>query len=356
MLRQSEVARDRGEIQASIDTALRARTLNRSTVKSVVLENDIANHLGESYRVASRLREADAAFRDTIAGLTVLGLDDTETAGGAYNNWGQVREALGRPIEAEAFVRRAIHIGSADGTGQGVRPILLNNLARVLRELERLDEAGPYAERAYAQGRASGDELAVSQSLLNRAGLYRERGDLARAAAALDELAPRLTRMLPPGHVAFAQLAMEQGLQARARGDLRAAAAFHDRAVAIAEASAQSVQYVPSNLVRRADLRLALHQADAAREDLERAIVMERHRLGDDGKAGAGMGTEIRADQASSRLGRAYLLLGQALAAQGHAAEAATAFNTAAAHLTSTVGADHPHTRLARQLASASRP
>jgi hypothetical protein len=83
---------------------------------------------------------------------------------------------------------------------------------------------------------------------------------------------------------------------------------------------------------------------------------MERRRLGDDGKASTGMGAEIRADQASSRLGRAYLLLGQALAAQGHAAEAAAAFNTAAAHLTPTVGADHPHTRLARQLASAARP
>ena len=95
MLRQSEVARDRGETQASIDTALRARALNRSTVKSVVLEYDIASHLGESYRTAGRLREADAAFRDTTAGLTVLGLDETATAGTAYNNWGLVREMLG---------------------------------------------------------------------------------------------------------------------------------------------------------------------------------------------------------------------------------------------------------------------
>jgi tetratricopeptide (TPR) repeat protein len=298
------------------------------------------------------MREAEAAFRDTLAGLTVLGLDETESAGTHYNNWGLVLETLGRPIEAERLVRRAIHIGSTDSTAGSGRPLLVNNLARLLRELDRLDEASTYAERAYTRARATGDELAVSQSLLNRAGLYRERGDLARAAAAIDELAPRLTRMLRPGHVAFAQLAMEQGQQARARGDLRAAAAFHDRAVAIAEASTQSLQYVPSNLVRRAELRLALRQADAARADLERAIEMEHRRLGDDRVAAA----TVRADQASSRLGRAYLLLGQALAAQGHAPEAAAAFDTAAAHLTATVGADHPHTRLARQLASASRP
>jgi tetratricopeptide (TPR) repeat protein len=298
------------------------------------------------------MREAEAAFRDTLAGLTVLGLDETESAGTHYNNWGLVLETLGRPIEAERLVRRAIHIGSTDSTAGSGRPLLVNNLARLLRELDRLDEASTCAERAYTRARATGDELAVSQSLLNRAGLYRERGDLARAAAAIDELAPRLTRMLRPGHVAFAQLAMEQGQQARARGDLRAAAAFHDRAVAIAEASTQSLQYVPSNLVRRSELRLALHQADAARADLERAIEMEHRRLGD----APGTGTPVRADQASSRLGRAYLLLGQALAAQGHAPEAAAAFATAAAHLTPTVGADHPHTRLARQLASAARP
>jgi tetratricopeptide (TPR) repeat protein len=370
MVRQSEVARGGGEIQTGIDTALRARALNRAAVKSAVLEHDIALHLGESYRAAGRLREADAAFRDATAGLTVLGLDDTVTASGVYNNRGLVSEALGRPIEAEAFLRRAIHQDSTDGTTHGVRPIVLNNLARVLRELNRLDEAGTYAERAYTQARAAGDELAVSQSLLNRAGLYRERGDLARAAAALDELAPRLARMLPPGHVAFAQLAMEQGLQARARGDLRAATAFHDRAVTIAEASSQSGQYLPANLVRRAELRLAFHQADAARADLERAIPMEHSRLNagavpmaavnrqaSDSSASvvaaSATSARVRAEEASSRLGRAYLLLGQAIAAQGHASEAKAAFDTAVAHLTPTVGADHPHTLLARQLASA---
>jgi serine/threonine-protein kinase len=360
MLRQSEVARDRGEPLAAVERVLAARTLNQSTVKSLVLESDIAGHLGESYRIAGRMREAEAAFRDATAGLTVLGLDETESAGTQYNNRGLVLEVLGRPLEAEQSLRRAIHIGSTDGSGYGVRPILLNNLARLLRELNHLDEARDFVERAYTRARAAADELAVSQSLLNRAGLYRERGDLARAAASIDELAPRLARMLPPGHVAFAQLAVEQGLQAQARGDLREAAALMDRAVTIAEASAQSLQYLPSNLVRRADLRLALDQQDAARADVERAIELERRRLGDtpeaaNAGAGAAAVTPVTADHASSRLGRAYLLLGRVLGAQGHSAEAAAAFDAAIAHLTPSVGADHPHTRLARQLATAAR-
>jgi tetratricopeptide (TPR) repeat protein len=368
MLRSAEVARDRGEVQASIDDVLRARALNRSTVKSDVLEYDIAHNLGEAYRVAGRLREADAAFRDAAAGLTILGLDDTETAGTLYNNWGLVLEILGRPIEGERFLRRAIHIGSTDGTLRGVRPLLLNNLARLLRELNRLYEASTYAEQAYTQGRASADELAVSQSLLNRAGIYRERGDLTRAAAALDELAPRMTRMLRPGHAAFGQLAMEQAQLARARGNLREAIAFADRAIAIAEASTQSGQYLPSNLSRRADLRLAFQQADGARADAERAIALEQRKLAAGPtppadrpmKAAAASATPASTTASSSgavgfssRLGRMYLVLARALAAQGRAREASAAFASALAHLTPTVGADHPDTRLARQLAGA---
>ncbi len=209
-------------------------------------------------------------------------------------------------------------------------------------------------ERAYTQARASADELAVSQSLLNRAGLYRERGDLARAAASIDELAPRLTRMLPPGHVAFAQLAVEQGLQAQARGDLREAATLMDRAVAIAEASAQSLQYRP---VESGPPRGPAARASSGGRGARRCRT--RHRAGAPQagrRSGSGRPSVRRRPKASSRLGRAYLLLGQALAAQGHAREAAAAFDTAIAHLTPTVGADHPHTRLARQLASASRP
>ena len=69
--------------------------------------------------------------------------------------------------------------------------MLLNNLARTLRELHRLSEAQHYAERAYEVARRAGDDVVISQSLIVRATIYRERGALERAARALSELEPR---------------------------------------------------------------------------------------------------------------------------------------------------------------------
>jgi hypothetical protein len=53
----------------------------------------------------------------------------------------------------------------------------------------------------------------------------------------------------------------------------------------------------------------------------------------------------------SYRSGRAYLLLARAFKAQGKEEEARTAARTAAEHLQSAAGPDHPDTRNARQLA-----
>ena len=75
--------------------------------------------------------------------------------------------------------------------------MLLNNLARTLRDLHRFPEAADYVERAYAKARQAGDEVVINQSLFERARLYRERGDVARAASVISELEPRLRRMLP---------------------------------------------------------------------------------------------------------------------------------------------------------------
>ena len=66
---------------------------------------------------------------------------------------------IGRPLEAERTFRRVIGISSADGTDESVSPMLSNNLARTLRDLDRLSEARGYAERAYA---ASDRSLAIT--------------------------------------------------------------------------------------------------------------------------------------------------------------------------------------------------
>ena len=122
--------------------------------------------------------------------LAALGRENTETAGTLLNNWALELEYAGQPLQAEPLYRRAIGISSFDGTERNVSPWLLNNLARTLGALGRLPEAADYAERAYAMAKDKGADTIVYQTLLVRAGIYRQSGQLERAAAMLAEARP----------------------------------------------------------------------------------------------------------------------------------------------------------------------
>ncbi len=220
--------------------------------------------------------------------------------------------------------------------------MLLNNLARTLTELNRLSEAADYAGRAYAKARQARDEIVVNQALSVRFGICVEQGDFARASEVLAELEPRWKRMMPAGHIAFSALASYGSMLAMARGDGRQAVAQADRALALTERNPQGLDYLPNYLMRRADVYLKVGRFDDARADAERALAMEQ-------KATV-------PEAFSSRIGRAYLMSGRALHAQGKLEEARVALASALKNLQPSLGADHPKTREARQLAASGAP
>jgi tetratricopeptide (TPR) repeat protein len=317
------------------------RLLQESGQGSALLELRVAMDLAEAYRTAGRNREANAAFAQASERLAAAGRGETETAGTLLNNWALVVRALGQPLAAEGLFRRAIMIGSASGAGDSVSPMLLNNLARTLMDLDRLSEARDYADRVDVEARRGGNEVVITLSLFLRNLIYLRLGDLPRAASILAELEPRLTRRYPAGHYFFAVLASQQGLLAQARGDAAAARAAQDRAIAIAEATPQGPIALPTALLRRSELELASNRLEEARFDAARALDLERRAA----EAGA----------LSSRIGLAHLALGRALDAQGKFAEAQAAFAAAREHLEPSLGADHPSTQEARRLALDSR-
>lgn len=337
LMRGSDVAEDRGETQVGVERAEAAqRLLQASPLASAIMDLVVSMRLAEAYRQAAQFREASAGFERAFARLTALGRDDTERAGTLLNNWGMVLYDIGRPIEAERAFRRAIRISSADGTEQAVSPMLLNNLARTLRDLDRLPEARGHAERAYAKAARMGHQVVMDQSLIQRSSIYRELGELNLAAGALAELEARVTQNLPAGHIAFAALAAEQALLAAARGDIQTAIAASDRSLAITEASGQRSAYLSRFLLDRANIELQMHRPDEARTHAAQVLALRQ--------AAAGPGA------ISSDIGNANLTLGRALLGQGKLAEARAALSSAIEHLTPTVGADHPDTRLAAKL------
>ncbi len=335
----SEVAQARGDSQTGIERLILARqALRGSASHSDVQELHLMTDLASLYSTAGRDREAVAAFEEAAALLTSLGRDETQGAVVLFNNWALELDQLGRPLEAEKLYRRVIDISRADETEDTVSPMVLNNYARSLRELGRLDEAADYAARAYAKAKQADHQLAISQSLLERARIDRERRDFARAAAMLAEVEPRLRASLPPGHYAFATLVSERSLLALEQGDIPAATRFADQAVEIDEASiktgGEGAFHLPTALVRRARVRLAAARPAESAADATRAVGLLRE--------------STPPGSQSSHLGGAYLELGRALDAQGRRDEARTAFRSALENLASTLGPDHPETRAAR--------
>jgi eukaryotic-like serine/threonine-protein kinase len=342
LLRASDVAEARGDAKEAIAHALAAqRVIRQSPFDSELEEMHTSMDLAEAYRTAGQLRESLLAFEQAATLLSSLGRDDTQTAGTLLNNWGLALYYSGRVLEAEKVLRRSVEISRAGQTDEAVSPMRLANYAKTLRELGRLDEAAGYAERAYTKAKLADHHVGINQSLLERARIYREQHDLTRAGAALAEVEPRLRRDLPARHYAFSSLALEQALLAAAKGDLRDALPLSDRAVEIAEAAVraggQGNDFLASILVRRSMIELEAKRPAPAEADAARALNL--------------LQAPPKPGTVSSILGRAYLALASAFYAQGKRDEASAAARSGAEQLQSALGANHPDTLSARQLA-----
>ena len=347
LLRGSGVARNNGAAQAGIDRALAAQAaLEDSPVRSRMLELRILMDIAESYSQAGQESRACEIFQQAAVRLTELGRDETQTAGTLYNNWGLALNKLGRPLEAEPIYRRAIEVSRDQEGEEAVSPMLILNYAGTLDSLARHDEAADYAERALARAQKNGNEVVTNMSLLQLETIYRKRGELDRAADMLAAVEPRLRQALPPGHYAFANLTSKRSLQALAKGDARAALDFAKEAQQLMEASIKAggagAGYLPSHLIRRADVELALGLHDEAAAHASQALKML--------EASAGPGTF------SSTRGQGYLVLGRAQRGQGKLQEAEDSLRSAVEQLERAVGPEHPDTLKARKLLEGADP
>jgi eukaryotic-like serine/threonine-protein kinase len=335
----SEVANGRGDARVAVERASDAqRLLATSPFSSEFMRLGVLMALAEAYRNAGQLHLALPAFEQAAALMGQLGRGDTQKAGTLYNNWGISLGFLGRPLESERMLRRAIAI-SSDHRGEGtVSPMLLVNYARAMRHLGRHEEAADYASRGLAKGRQVGHQVVTNQAQLELGRAYLDLGDIDGARAMLDEVEPRLQNALPAGHVAFAVVLLERSRVAHARGDLGAATELADEAVALTEAAVAKhqvgIEYLAPFLLHRADVLLEGQSVEPAASDVERAV---------------GVWNEaIPPGTTSSNLGRALMTLAGVRQAQQRPDEARTALREALAHLEDAAGPDHPDTERCR--------
>ena len=287
---------------------------------------------------AGKDEPALAEFQRAGALMSALGRDQTETAVVLYNDWALELDQVGRPLEAEKVYRKVIDISRDNATEEAVSPMVLINYARVQRELNHLPSAADYAERAYAKALQTGDELVVSQSLLERSRIYRAQQDPAHAEAMINEVEPKLHKDLPPGHYAFAAITTERGLIAMERHNLTAALALLDQSIATVQAAikagGEGAFTLPGIYLYRSEVSLAMGRADQAEADAQHAL--------------AALQPEHGANQISSKVGHAYLAQARAMASKGEDAQARAAASQALVQLQGSIGPDHPDTQTAR--------
>ncbi len=339
----NRIAIDRGDAPLAIE---RTQTEIRALAQ-VPFDHDLAElraeaDLAEAYRDAGRFREAVVTFEQLWPRLVAQGRDDTATAGTWLNNWGTAVAQMGRPLEAEKLLRRSMEIHRADASDAALSPMLMTNYAQQLLDLGRLPEAQDYADRALESAKGAGDEVVINQTLLRLARIYRAQHDFARSLAKLDEVEPRLQSALPPGHYAFAGLASERSQTLELKGDTTRALDLANLAIRMCEEVSRQgkacEQYMPTMLRHRASIETAMRQFAPAESDARQALQMLLQRA--------------RPGEFSQSTGHAYLTLARCLAAQGRGAEGRAMAQLAADQLEKSIGADHPDTRSARELAT----
>jgi serine/threonine-protein kinase len=331
------VARHAGDAGADVThMSASRRLLQESGLGSPIALLGADLGLANSYRAAGRMVEAEAAMRSGVDRMRALGRDRTEQMGTLLNDWGLTLWLLGRPAQADAAFREALQISRGDGAEANVSPMLLVNAARPVLDLGRIDEAMILAERATVVAAERDDQVVQLMALLFTASAHREKGDPERAAALYDDAGRRLRASLPVTHPAFASLALQQARVALDRRQLPEAALLADDAVARSEASPATADLLSQALHCRAEIALADGRPGQAADDARRGIEVEARRSDP--------------SQASSRLGRLYLVLGEARLAAGDRDGAREALQRAAAQLDATVGAGHKDSGAAQRL------
>ncbi len=305
-------------------------------VLSPLMSLRISMQLAESLRMAERGAEANTAFAAAYDQLVALGRQDTERAGTLLNNWGMLLGALGRPREAERMLRRSIEVSIAGGSDARVDPISWSNLARMVFDLGRYDEATALAERAMRQARGRGDTVVADQAQLMAARANAAAGHAARAEALLDDVEARFHAMFPPTHAAFTAVATDRVRAALERGDLVLAARLADDGVRFMESDPRLATSLPLALRHRATVHLRAGRYAPALVDIERLLPLVRR--------------SVPEGVLSTGLGNAYLAQGEALAGLGRRDEARTALDDALEHLEDAGGPTHPGTVRARAL------
>ena len=223
--------------------------------------------LAYGHYLAGESREADALYAKLMHDLEAAGRDTTLLAADTCNNWALVHYR-GNIARAEPLGRRAVELRRSIEGADGIAPTVTFNLAGVLLQLARYEEAEPLFEETIRTARARQEARIETDATLELADLYIETGDLERAAAQLELLGPMLSG---PHADRFRQVQMAyyKGRLLLARGE-----------AALARESFQSAVDAFEQRDSRIDLRVFALTGSPARTSRSATTAPQRRRPG----------------------------------------------------------------------------
>src|SRR5438552_14364280 len=202
--------------------------------------------------------------------------------------------------------------------------------------MARNDEALRAYDRTYAAAETTGFLAAKAYALIGKANVFVRMDDYTQGQRNLGQAVELMRGKVPEAHSAQIRLNMTQARIDAAQGRLESASKTFSRMIELLEARGASGPALASAYRLRGEVEAQQGKRAEALMDAEKAVQVAEGLQG--GK------------QYSDDAGLAYLSLGRVLRAAGERERAKTALQTAVAHLSNSVGADHPDTRAAQSL------
>ena len=291
--------------------------------------------LANAYLVSERTASANRTYGRLLALLERQGLDRTRDASLVLSNWSVALQNAGQYRSSVPIAERAVRVARERDTENGPPALTLRVLAAALCNVGRCAEAAALLEESAAKARTGGSSRRLFDLLTQAAGVYREVGDLERAARALAEAETVLAA--DPKGIALDRVARLDQNAARlaiARGRPTEAVELARRALGREGESVRDSFATMNLMLVLAESQIAAGDFAGAEASADRALGLARERLGE--------------MTHSSHVGRSLLMRGIALVGQGRTEGGRTELQQAVEHLDASVGPDAATTRRAR--------
>jgi serine/threonine-protein kinase len=333
------IAQNTNDAEGALEYALKAQArLEDYPVPKPDVEAQILADIAAAHYLAGHTGEAERYYAEAMDTLTRMGRGESPSAFFLRNNWGAASISAGDVLRALEQYDEALRIATERAIGGEPPPYLLLNRASALSALARYDEALEAYAVALEAAEKSGNAGVRIGSRAYRANTYALMGDVASAERELGAIAPEIGKAVPADSVPAMVFLQARARADAARGRLPEAIAGFTKIVEFFDGRQMTVAPLARVLIARGETNLEAGNREAALADGRRALEVSRGLQGD--------------KPHSSLTGLSLLLLSRIYECRGQHSEARAVASEARPHLVETVGAEHPDSRRAGELAA----